>query len=43
MKPRGLTQYRLAHDIGVTPMRISQIVNGRRAISVDPAMRGGEP
>ena len=39
MKPLGLTQYRLAHDIGVTPIRISQIVNGKRAISVDTAMR----
>ena len=39
MKPLGLTQYRLAHDIGVTPIRISQIVNGHRAISVDTAMR----
>jgi addiction module HigA family antidote len=39
MKPPGLTQYRLAHDIGVTPIRISQIVNGERSISVDTAMR----
>ena len=39
MKPLGLSQYRLAHDIGVTPIRISQIINGRRAISVDTAMR----
>jgi addiction module HigA family antidote len=39
MKPFGLTQYRLAHDIGVAPIRISQIVNGQRAISVDTAMR----
>jgi antitoxin HigA-1 len=39
MKPLGLTQYRLAPDIGVTPIRISQIVNGKRAISVDTAMR----
>ena len=39
MKPLGLTQYRLAHDIGVPPIRISQIVNGKRAISVDTAMR----
>jgi len=39
MKPLGLTQYRLAHDIGVTPIRISQIVNGRRSVSVDTAMR----
>jgi addiction module HigA family antidote len=39
MKPLGLSQYRLAHDIGVTPFRISQIVNGQRAITVDTAMR----
>jgi addiction module HigA family antidote len=39
MKPLGLSQYRLANDIGVTPIRISQIVNGQRAISVDTAMR----
>ena len=39
MKPLGLSQYRLAHDIGVTPILISQIVNGQRAISVDTAMR----
>ena len=39
MKPLGLTQYRLAHDIGVTPIRISQIVNGERSVSVDTAMR----
>jgi addiction module HigA family antidote len=25
MKPLGLTQYRLAQDLGVTPIRISQI------------------
>lgn len=39
MKPLGLSQYRLAHDIGVTPIRISQIVNGKRSITVDTAMR----
>ncbi|MBA3075007.1 MAG: HigA family addiction module antidote protein [Anaerolineae bacterium] len=39
MKPMGLSQYRLAKDIGVTPIRISQIINGKRAISVDTAMR----
>jgi antitoxin HigA-1 len=39
MKPLSLTQYRLAHDIGVTPIRISQIVNGERSITVDTAMR----
>lgn len=39
MKPLGLTQYRLAQDIGVTPIRISQIVNGQRSITADTAMR----
>jgi len=39
MKPLGLSQYRLAQDLGVTPIRISQIVNGQRAITVDTAMR----
>ena len=41
MKPLGLSQYRLAQDIGVTPMRISQIIHGRRSITVDTAMRLG--
>ena len=39
MTPLGLSQYRLAHDIGVTPIRISQIVHGQRSITVDTAMR----
>ncbi|MEW6235272.1 MAG: HigA family addiction module antitoxin [Candidatus Omnitrophota bacterium] len=39
MKPLGLSQYRLAKDIGVTPIRISRIVHGQRAITVDTAMR----
>ena len=39
MKPLGLSQYSLAKDIGVTPIRISQIVNGKRSITVDTAMR----
>src|SRR6185503_13882158 len=39
MQPLGLTQYRLARDLRVTPIRISQIVNGKRSISVDTALR----
>ncbi|MEJ2601053.1 MAG: HigA family addiction module antitoxin [Anaerolineales bacterium] len=39
LKPLGITQYRLAKDIGVTPIRISQIVRGERAITVDTALR----
>ena len=41
MKPLGLSQYRLAQDIGVSPIRISQIVHGQRSISVDTALRLG--
>ena len=39
LKPMNLTQYRLAHDIGVPPMRISKIVRGERGISADTALR----
>ena len=39
MKPLDLTQYRLARDLRVTPIRISQIVNGKRSIGVDTALR----
>ncbi|MEW6358281.1 MAG: HigA family addiction module antitoxin [Planctomycetota bacterium] len=39
MKPLGLSQYRVAKDIGVPPLRISQIVRGRRSITADTAMR----
>ena len=39
MKPLGLTQYRLAKDIGVPPLRISQIVHGKRAVTADTALR----
>jgi addiction module HigA family antidote len=39
MKPMGLSRYRVAKDIGVSALRVSEIVRGRRAISVDTAMR----
>lgn len=39
LKPLGLSQYRLAHDIGVNPIRISQIVRGQRTVTADTAMR----
>ena len=41
MKPLGLSQYRVAKDIGVSALRISQIVRGRRSITADTAMRLG--
>ena len=42
LKPLGISQYRLAKDIGVTPRRINEIVHGRRAISADTALRLGQ-
>ena len=41
LKPLGLTQYRLARDIGVPPRRINEIVKGQRAITADTALRLG--
>lgn len=35
----GISQYRLAKSIGVTAIRISQIINGKRAITADTALR----
>lgn len=37
--PMGISQYRLATDIGVPPRRINEIVHGRRAITADTALR----
>jgi addiction module HigA family antidote len=39
MKPLGLSQYRVAKDIGVPALRISQIVRGQRSITADSALR----
>jgi addiction module HigA family antidote len=39
MEPLGLTQSAVAKAIGVTPIRISQIVRGQRAITADTALR----
>lgn len=39
MKPLGISINKLARDIGVTPGRISGIVNGKRAITADTALR----
>ena len=39
MEPLGLSRYRVAKDIGVPPLRISQIVRGQRAITADTALR----
>jgi addiction module HigA family antidote len=39
MKPLGLSRYRVAKDIGVPTLRISQIVRGQRSITADTALR----
>ncbi len=41
LEPMGVTQYRLAKDIGVTARRINEIVHGRRSITADTALRLG--
>ena len=39
LKPMGVTQYRLAKEIGVPAQRIGEIVAGRRAITADTDLR----
>ncbi|HEY67494.1 MAG TPA: HigA family addiction module antidote protein [Thermoflexia bacterium] len=39
LKPMGISQYRLAKDIGVHPRRINEIVHGKRSITADTALR----
>jgi len=39
LKPLGISRYVLAKAIGVAPRRISEIVKGRRGITVDTALR----
>lgn len=37
--PLGLSDYRVAKDIGVPPRRINEIVKGKRSLTVDTALR----
>jgi addiction module HigA family antidote len=39
LKPFGLSQYRLAKEIGVPAQRIGEIVAGRRSITADTDLR----
>ena len=39
IKPMGLSQNRLAIDIGVDARRINEIVLGKRAVTADTALR----
>ncbi len=39
LKPMGISQYRLAKDITVPARRINEIVQGKRSITPDTALR----
>ena len=39
LKPMGLSQYRLAKEVGVPAQRISEIVAGKRSVSADTDLR----
>lgn len=39
LKPMGLSQYRLAKEIGVPAQRISEIILGKRSITADTDLR----
>jgi len=42
MKPMGISINALARDIDVPPNRVSEIVNAKRAITADTALRLGK-
>lgn len=39
LRPMGISQNRIARDIGVPPRRINEIVLGKRSITADTALR----
>jgi len=39
LKPLALTQTDLAHALGISRRRVNELVNGRRAITADTAVR----
>jgi len=39
LEPMGITQYRLAKEIGVPQRRIGEIVAGTRSVTVDTGLR----
>jgi addiction module HigA family antidote len=39
LKPLNISAYRLAKDIGMTPMRISEILRSKRGISANTGLR----
>lgn len=41
LRPLGISQTELAHALGVSRRRVNELVNGRRAITPDTAVRLG--
>lgn len=39
LKPMGLSQYRLAKEVGVPPQRVGDIMVGKRAVTADTDLR----
>jgi len=39
LQPLGISQYRLSKDTSVAPRRINEIVQGKRSITADTALR----
>ena len=39
LQPLGISAYRLAKETGVPQMRVSEIIAGKRAITVDTGLR----
>ena len=42
LKPLGLSQYKLAKEVDVSPRRINEIIHGTRSITADTALRLGK-
>ena len=42
LSPLGISQYRLAREVHVSPRRINEIVKGKRAVTADTALRLGK-
>ncbi len=39
LKPMGITAYRLAKETNIDQTRVSEIIKGKRSVSVDTALR----
>jgi addiction module HigA family antidote len=39
LKPMNISQNQLGRDLGVSPRRINEIINGKRSITADTALR----